>query len=41
MTEKQSKKPDKVKALLIIMSKLAIPILTVIRLLKDIFKGGK
>ncbi len=41
MTEKQPKKHDKVKALLIILSKLAIPILTVIRLFKDIFKGGK
>lgn len=41
MTEKQAKKQDKVKALLIILSKLAIPILAVIRLLKDIFKGGK
>lgn len=41
MTEKQPKKQDKVKSLLIILSKLAIPILTVIRLLKDIFKGGK
>lgn len=41
MTEKQPKKLDKVKALLIILSKLTIPILTVIRLLKDIFKGGK
>lgn len=41
MTKKQPKKQDKVKALLIILSKLAIPILTVIRLLKDIFKGGK
>lgn len=41
MTEKQPKKQYKVKALFIILSKLAIPILTVIRLLKDIFKGGK
>lgn len=41
MSEKHPKKQDKVKALLIILSKLAIPILTVIRLLKDIFKGGK
>ena len=41
MTEKEPKKPDKVKALLIAISKATIPILTVIRLLKDIFKGGK
>ena len=41
MTEKEPKKPDKVKALLIAVSKAAIPILTVIRLLKDIFRGGK
>lgn len=41
MAEKQPKKRDKVKELIIILSKLAIPILTVIRLVKDLFGGGK
>lgn len=41
MNEKEPKKSDRVKALIIAISKAAIPILTVIRLLKDIFKGGK
>lgn len=41
MAEKEPKKPDRVKTLIIAISKATIPILTVIRLLKGIFKGGK
>ena len=41
MSEKIPKQPDRIKQLLVAISKAAIPILTVVRLLKDIFGGSK